>query len=180
MNIEEKSWSKTLLTCYGHLETICGAIDKTVLNCGISSATSYCDAEYIAERMIALTERKKFLINLKVLIDRAFSKINSNLARVLVLKFIDGVDSETSSKVLGICPRTFFRQVNSAVEDFWHALSFMGYSSERFKQMFKEETWIIEIFNSYCKKQIKDSDIKDLSFLTLAFKQLKQKSYHVV
>ena len=180
MNIEEKSWTKTLLTCYGHLETICGVIDKTVLNCGISSATTYCDAEYIAERMIALTERKKFLINTKVLVDRVFSKMNSNYARILVLKFIDNVESAESSKLLGICPRTFFRQVNKAIEEFWQSLISMGYNSNKLKEIFKDENWILEIYNSYLNKQIKESDIKDLSFLSIAFKQLKQKKYGAV
>ena len=176
MKIEEKNWCKTLLVSYSHLETICGAIDKTVLNCGLSSCSTYCDAEYMANKMINLIERKKFLINLKVLIDNALSKIKTSFARVLMLKYVDGVDSKLASEIMKISPRTYFRQINAGLASLWNALDNMGYSVFALSDLLKDENWILEIFNSYNKKDIKESDIQNLSFLGMAIKQYKSSS----
>lgn len=174
MKIEEKNWSKTLLISYSHLETICGAIDKTVLSCGLNSCNTYCDAEYVADKMINLIERKKFLINLKVLIDKALSKIKSSYSRVLMLKYVDGVDSKLASEVMKVSTRTYFRQINAGLDHFWQALINMGYSTYALYELFKNENWVLEIYNSYCRKDIKESDIQNLSFLGVAFKGYKQ------
>ena len=176
MKIEEKNWCKTLLVSYSHLETICGAIDKTVLSCGLSSCNTYCDAEFVANKMINLIERKKFLINLKVLIDNALSKIKNSFARVLMLKYVDGVDSKLASEVMKISPRTYFRQINAGLDSLWGALLHMGYNTLSLYELLKDENWILEIFNSYSKKDINETDIQNLSFLGMAIKQYKQSS----
>lgn len=179
MKVEEKNWSKTLLVSYAHLETICGAIDKTVLGCGLSSCNTYCDAEYVANKMINLIERKKFLINLKVLVDKALSKIKTSFSRVLMLKYIDGVDSKLASEVMKISTRTYFRQINSGLESFWQALLNMGYSIITLKDLLKDENWILEIYNSYSKKTNDEKDIQNLGFLGLALKQYKQSNVSI-
>ena len=176
MKIEEKNWCKTLLVSYSHLETICGAIDKTVLSCGLGSCNTYCDAEYVANKMINLIERKKFLINLKVLVDNALSKIKNTFARVLMLKYVDGVDSKLASEVMKISPRTYFRQINAGLDSLWNAFEHMGYSTFTLYELLKDENWILEIYNSYNKKELKETDIQNLSFLGMAIKQCKTSS----
>ena len=86
MKDSEKSWAKALLVAYGHLETICGAIDKTVLGYGINSGRYGLDVQFCANKVIALTERKKFLINVKVLVDNTLQKLDNLNARILVVK----------------------------------------------------------------------------------------------
>lgn len=174
MKIEEKNWSKALLISYGHLETICGAIDKTVLNCGLSSANTYCDTEYVANKMINLIERKKFLINLKLIVDKVFSNMKNKYARVLMLKYIDCVDSKLASKVMKISTRTFFRQINAGLQNFWESLSKIGFGLEKIKKLLKNEQWILEIYNSLIDKNIKEEELSNFGVLGMAFKQLKK------
>ena len=180
MKIEERNLSRALLTSYGHLETICGAIDKTVLNCGIKSGNSYCSAEFIAEKIINLTERKKFLINLKVLIDKALSRTKKSFARVLLLKYVDQVDSTLASKILNVSTRTYFRQINTALELFWDSLTSMGYNTEKIFALISEENWIMDIYNAYKNKDLKESEIKSLGFLSVAFKSINQKTISAI
>ena len=68
MNSQQNTWTKTLLSAYSYLENICGSIDKKVLNYGISSGCSR-DTEYVANKILSLMNRKKFLINTKVMVD---------------------------------------------------------------------------------------------------------------
>ena len=179
MKIEEKNLSRALLVAYGHFETICGAIDKTVFNCSVKSGNSYCSAEFIANKIISLICRKKYLINLKVLVDKALSKTKKQFAKVLILKFVDQVDSTLASKMLNISTRTYFRQINSALEDFFKSLKSLGFTTSKIFDLISEENWILDIYNSYKKSEVCDKKIDNMAFLSVAFKSLKQKSASV-
>lgn len=178
MEIEQTNWSKTLLNTYSYLETICGAIDKCVVNCGVSSGCSSNSTILIANKMISLIERKKFLINLKILIDNVLRNIASSDARILTIKYIDKVKSEVASQVLGLSNRTYFRKINVAVNNFALELKKQGYTSSVLKEFLSKEGWIIEIYNSYSKKE-KATLEADYSFLNMALKSIsKRVSYY--
>lgn len=175
MNTNEKNWSKTLLSSYQYFETICGAIDKTVLNYGINSAMNS-DAEFVANKIIALTQRKKFLINTKILIDNILSRLDAAFARILVLKFVDKVKAENASKILGISLRTYFRKINIAIEKFTNLLVGFGYSSSKLISIFENENWVMEIYNNFSKNELREIDADDLHFLGMALSGLKRKT----
>ncbi len=175
MNTDEKIWAKTLLSSYSYLETICGAIDKTVLNYGINSAINR-DAEYVANKIISLTERKKILINTKILIDNVLQRIDNKYAKILVLKYIDKIKSETASKLLDMSMRTYFRKTSLAVDNFASELKKFGYNTVKLNELFRNESWILEIYNAYVQKHIKDSEFENLNFLGLALSMLRKKT----
>lgn len=178
MDETQNNWSKTLLSTYSYLETIVGVIDKTVLNYGINSSMST-DTEFVANKIISLTERKKFLINLKILTDNILKRIDNDIARILVLKFVDKVKAETASQILGISIRTFFRKINIGISQFSRQLLLFGYTPEKLLQLFKNEEWVTEIYMTYSKKSTKDIDIDSINFLGLAIRSLKRKSARV-
>ena len=178
MKKEEKIWAKTLLSTYSYLETICGAIDKTVLNYGIHSALNN-DAEFVAKKIISLIERKKFLINTKILVDNVLSRINQKNARVLVLKYIDKLKAEKASFALNISLRTYFRRINFAVDEFAFELLKFGYTPQKLLNIFEKESWIMEIYSSFEKKDMKESELDSFNFLGLALKSFKKKSFQV-
>ena len=175
MDETQNNWSKTLLSTYSYLETIVGAIDKTVLNYGINSAMST-DTEFVANKMIALMERKKFLINIKILIDNILKRIDDDVARILVLKYIDKIKAETASQILGISIRTFFRKIGMGLDQFSRQLQAFGYTPEKLYSVFKDEGWVMEINSSYSKKGQKEFDIESINFLGMALNSLKRKS----
>jgi hypothetical protein len=179
MKDSEKSWAKALLVAYGHLETICGAIDKTVLEYGINSGRYGIDVQFCANKVIALTERKKFLINVKVLVDNILKKLDNLNARILVVKYADRFSSLIASKTLNISMRTYFRRINVAIEQFCDVLQKYGYTSQKLSQIFKNEGWILEIYNSFFKKHIKTENLEKLDFLSVAFRSFKQTSVAV-
>lgn len=170
MNLQQQNWSKALLNCYSHLEQICDAIDKTVLNYGIGSFNSN-QTMIVADKILSLISRKKFLINTKVLVDNVLNNISVTSAKILIVRYIDKVKTETASKVLGMSNRNFFRRLNLAVKEFSAELVKQGYNTEKLNNIFKKETWIVEIYNSYSKKQSTDN----YNFIGIALNSLKQK-----
>ena len=152
MEIKQECWAKTLLNAYSYLETICGAIDKSVVNYGVSSAGSSKSTIQIANKIISLTERKKFLINIKVLVDDILRTISSANARLLVVKYIDKVKTELACEILKLSTRTYFRHVKTAVSSFAAELKKKGYDSAKLRSKMMNEGWILEIYNSYMAK----------------------------
>lgn len=175
MEQSQKNWSKTLLSSYSYLETICGAIDKTVLNFSINSAMSS-DAEFVANKIIALTERKKFLINIKVLVDKILRNMDDKLARILVLKFIDGMKSDIASKLMKVSIRTYFRRINIAIDRFAMELKRFGYTDDVLYNLIKDENWIVQIYDAFCQKDFKEFDVDGLKFLSIALTGLNKRS----
>ena len=173
MENEQLNWSKTLLNAYNNLEQICDAIDKTVLNYGIGSFNSN-QTMIVAEKILSLIARKKFLINTKVLIDNILNNISGKSARILTVRYIDKVKTEVASKILNMSNRNFFRRLNQAVEDFAIELKKQGYNSKLLFNTFKYESWICEIFDAYSKKEKQNLD--NLNILGMALSSIKSKN----
>lgn len=175
MENEQINWSKALLNSYSYLETICGAIDKTVLNYGIGSMNTTETME-IANRILSLISRKKFLINTKVLVDNVLRNISNDSARILTIKFVDKVKSDIASQVLNLSARTYFRKINSAVLEFATELKKQKFDHATLSEMYKAEGWILEIYNQYASKQKTKESEEGLNLLSMALKSIKQKS----
>ena len=155
MKFEQKMWAKALLSSYGYLENICGSIDKKVISYGIGSASNR-DTEFVADKIISLIERKKFLISTKVLVDKALYGIPTDYARAIILKYVDKIKVETASKVMNVSLRTYFRKVEIGVDKFASQLISFGYDDKKISEIYSKENWIYEIYKSYLNKFIKD------------------------
>ena len=174
MKNNETIWAKTLLSSYSYLERICNGIDKAVLNFGLHSKVSN-STEFVANQIIQLTERKKTLINTKVLIDDILNRIDLKHSKILVLKYIDRMKADTASKLLKISLRTYFRKINIAVDEFTNQLQKFGYYSLKLKSIFADENWILEIYNTYQKKNFKEVDLQSLNLLGIALNSFKKR-----
>ena len=170
MENKQKIWTKTLLNCYSYLETICGAIDKIVINYGIGSYGSN-QIISVANKILSLISRKKFLINTKLIIDNVLNNISNKSARILTVRYIDKVKTETASKVLNMSYPNFFRRLNLSVDEFATELKKQGYDSKVLFEIFGGEGWIMEIYNSYSKKNIKN-DYENINLLSIALNSI--------
>ncbi len=182
-----KIWSKTLLNSYMCFEKIADAIDKLVLTYGLDSYHLHDIQafEFSAEQMIELTERKKLLINLKVMCDETLSKMTPKYARILILKYIDGIKSSDIAKLLGVSLRSYFRWMSEAINSFSLKLKNLGYTDEILKEMCENEIWIKQLYNKYFIAELSIKPKKDiveelddiLSLAITSFKQAKQVNY---
>ena len=69
------------------------------------------------------------------------------------MKYIDNLPSNLASEVMKISMRTYFRKITIALDNFWENLKQMGYSSKKLFGLFKNEKWILELFESFNSKK---------------------------
>ena len=141
--MELKIWCKTFLNIYRYLEKITYAIDKIVLTTGLNMQL---EAEVSAKKMIELTERKVKLINLKLFIENMLNTLNEEHTKLLMLKYVDNIKSEEIAKLFNISNRTFFRKSTHALTSFELALKRAGKTAEILFKEYKDEAWIIDLY----------------------------------
>ena len=169
----QECWAKTLLTTNSYLDAICGAIDKMVASSCVESASFGADTISIANKVIALSERKKFFVNTRVLINNVLNNIPKQSAKILTLRYVDHMKSDLICNLLNMPQRTYFRKISKAICDFAFELKKLGFDEEKLFLMFKNELWILEIFDTYAKRQMPAIETKNL--LSMAILSLKQR-----
>lgn len=155
--MELKIWSRTFLNIYGCLERVTKAIDKIVLTTGLNSKMN---VEHCANKMIELTGRKVTLINLKVFIEKLLNELPDKHAKLLLLKYVDGVKSEDVAKIFHISSRTYFRRSNEALKSFELALKRHGKTNEILLKEFKKEAWIMDLYKKLYQQEIQFKETK--------------------
>ena len=135
--MELKIWSKTLLNSYVCFEKIAENIDRLVLTYGLDSYHLQDEQafQFSAEQMIDLIDRKKLLINLKVMCDSVLANMNPKYARILILKYIDNMKCVDIAKLLGISIRSYFRWMVDAINGFAIKVKSMGYTDKSLKEL---------------------------------------------
>lgn len=151
--MKQKIWAKTLLTTYNCLEPISDAIDKLVISQGVNSCCNNLTTLENAEKIINLIQRKKIMVNLKVIIENVMASIDPNSARILVMRYFDKVKPEVCFNLLEMSRRTYFRKIDRAIEEFSIHLKNFGYTSEVLEQNLSRENWIKEYFNHFAKQK---------------------------
>lgn len=152
--MENNNWSKTILEVYRYLPRVTYAYDNIIKTRAYNSAyssssnTSFNNVLNVANSILNLSERKITLINLKLIIEKALKNIDRKLARMLILKYIDGKKSVEIAEKFNICLRTFFRKINIALDSFTKALVRIGYTQQKISIMLQKEEWIKEVYNS--------------------------------
>lgn len=151
-------WGRTLLYTYKYLPRITEGIDKMVNQTAFNSFF-YCNNNQkdnnvmaVSDKLIRLIERKKKLVNMKVLVDRCLLACDELNAQILVEKYIDNDISEDIARRHNINIRTYFRKLDSAESNFYSQMVKMGFDEEKLSAYLAEEKWIIEVFDNFAKQ----------------------------
>ena len=147
-----KYWSKSTLSIYKYLSTMSNGIDKIIIDNSKNSnsvmlqksQTTHCQATKILD----LIDRKRKIVNLKVIVDDVVSRLNKTDRRIITLVFFDGVKSEVASQLMGISLRTFFRRKVKALQQFALILEAIGYDEEFFEQEYFNEKWFMSVYDN--------------------------------
>ena len=160
-----KTWAKTILTVQKYLDRVCASIDecvnkKSTAAFNVNSKNIYKnDCFYVANYMIDLIDRKKNLINLRVICNDAVNGIDKLSAKILVLKFIDRMPSVEIAKLLNLSERTYFRKLNAAYVNFENFLQNSGFDAEYFEDNYKNEGWILDVYEEIEKQTGKTDNV---------------------
>ena len=161
-------WAKTVLATYKYLDTFTTSIDKLVEKQALNSfyyvSGSKIDNSVMAvsNRILDLMERKKKLINYKVAIGQALEAIDSQLAEILVERYMDNNASEDIAKRHSLAMRTYFRRLLRAEELFMTAMEKKGYSEERLYNDLKNEQLVMEVYHNFLFKKNVESELEPL------------------
>ncbi|MBO4412558.1 MAG: DUF1492 domain-containing protein [Clostridia bacterium] len=160
-----KTWAKTVLTVQKYLDRVCASIDeciskKSTAAFNVNTKNIYKnDCFCVANYMIDLIDRKKSLINLRVICNNALKSIDRLSAKILVLKFIDRMPSATIAKLLNLSERTYFRKLNAAYENFEDYLIQNGFDAEYFENSYVNEGWIMDVYDEISKQTGKTDNV---------------------
>ena len=149
MNLE--TWAKTIFSVYRYLPKLADSIDKifemkAIFSNNISGANfSTNNTLNIASSLLELTERKKALINLKVLAHKIFKNIDKMEAKTLILRFIDNFAIERIADMLNISSRTVYRKINDGLKSSALFLHTNGFDIPKLEELTQSEKWIRDL-----------------------------------
>ena len=154
--MEDKILVKSMLHVYKHLEALTLSLEKMAKNKGVGSYYSYDDTLKEINNILTLTERKIFLINLKVLIDEIILSLDKELGKLLVLKYVDELDNDAISVQCNLTERTFFRQLNRAYDGFCKKLQVVNKERPNFYNQILNDSWLNAIIK-FLTKDVRQS-----------------------
>lgn len=137
--MKNKIWAKTILSVYRYIDKAIQIIDNTVSKI---SLIANADCLETANKILMFTERKVWLINLKLIVEQVLAECKTNEIRILGLKHIDNLSVCELSEYFQKCERTIFRQLNSAYDNFEKNMLKRGFNDKYFVEHFSSEKWI--------------------------------------
>ena len=146
--------SETLVKIYRLLTKKCEAIDKFILNHAtyFGPVTAEYDANDVYNNIIDLMAKKNQLINLKIIIDGAVSKLKDDDKKVLFLKTRYNLQMSEICGILELKERTAFRRIEHAFQSLADMLNRSKYLLKLEKIM--QEEWIANIKDDIKSRRI--------------------------
>lgn len=166
-------WAKTLLSVYPYLEVVADDIDRQVdiiaknsfYVTGVNFVTN--STSMVADNIIELSQRKVSLINIKVLIEKAFKECKSELAQILIQKYVDHDKSREIAESCNLSMRTYFRKLDEGLKAFAKSIAGQGFTDDKLKKYLQNEDWIMIVF-SQLEETNEDIELSDKLIKRLA------------
>ena len=139
-------WCKSFLSIYKLLPALCDSIDNIIEARAISPMQLQEDGTLRqTNSIIALSQQKVNMINLKVLTDKTLLQLDEYSARLIINHFVDGISNKECAERLGIMRREYFRKKQKALKNFEEAFMKNFHNAKRvynevFKGLFWQET----------------------------------------
>ncbi len=143
-------WARTLLNVYRYLQRVTEDIDVMIERIAegsfyVTSSNFFTSSTMaVSNNIIALSERKINLINLKILIENVLGDCKESA--LLAAKFVDGIKPKEIAKLFDINVRTYFRKLNNGLESFNLVLKRQGYTDAKLRELVKDENWILVVY----------------------------------
>ena len=158
MDNKQQVWAKTFLVAYKYLSTLCGAIDKLIdatasnsfYTCGSWSERNAIMT--VSERIIKLSDKKVNYINLKVMVEKILGVMPKKYAKVLILKYIKGLEKNEISELMNMSLRSYYRRLKSAIECFALAMKSLGFCVEKLEIRYLDDAFISSVRESVVRE----------------------------
>lgn len=170
--MEIKIWVKTFFSIYRWLDKLAKAVDEYVTLRGVSCfnknlrSITLCSTEKVAHDITELINKKINLINIKHLCDKLLRDLQSNLARFMIAKYVDGHTFEKVAEIMNVNIRTTQRWNSVAIEKCQYLMEKWGFNNSRILELIDYEKWILEVAKSI-EKQQKNKHSKKLTYFVI-------------
>lgn len=142
-------WTKVLLTVYKKLPKMVQLLDNARDNLiktglGVGYNRWHMTNEELFDKMISLNYRRLGLINAKVLVDEGIRRLPERLRGAIIARFFTE-DLDGYAKECGICMRTAFKRVESAIEKLAEIFKNLGYGEKKLNLEYKDEPLLTKV-----------------------------------
>ena len=131
---EMQIWVKTALRAYGSLDSVADTLDKLLMSTGLKGFNYLGDVMVLFDKMLEMVKRKERIVNLKVLVDKVFAKMDDKSVEVLRLRYVQNCNYPTIAELSGVCVKTAFRRCILALDSFEETCLALGCDKRWFGQ----------------------------------------------
>lgn len=148
---EMQVWVKTALRAYGALDRVADTLDKLLMTTGLKGFNYLGDVTVFFDKMLDMVKRKERIVNLKVLVDKVFAKMDDKLVEVLQMRYVQENKYPTIAEQCGVCLKTAFRRCVIALDTFEEMCLSLGCDKRWFAQ-YLDDPLVGKIYEK-CHKQ---------------------------
>ena len=161
-----KFWIKTLLSSQKTFPEIIKTLDKIIelQATSLSFSSSIYNLENPTmkqvEKVISLSERKNFLLNIFLMSKELTKGLSSSDFDFLEKKYVYNLSVDTLAKEFEISPRTVYRKVDKLIEEIYQKIKMKNWSLKFLESQIKEEFWLKSRFISQVTEYFKNANYK--------------------
>lgn len=160
-----KFWIKTLLSSQKTFPEIIKTLDRIIelQASSVSFASSIYNLENPTfkqvEKVIDLSERKTFLLNIYLMSKELTKGLSSTDSEFLEKKFVYNLSVETLAKEFDISPRTVYRKTNKLIDEIYAKITRKNWSLKFLESQIKNEFWLKSRFISQVTDYVRNTNI---------------------
>lgn len=160
-----KFWIKTLLSSQKTFPEIIKTLDRIIelQASSVSFASSIYNLENPTfkqvEKVIDLSERKTFLLNIYLMSKELTKGLSSTDSEFLEKKFVYNLSVETLAKEFDISPRTVYRKTNKLIDEIYAKITRKNWSLKFLESEIKNEFWLKSRFISQVTDYVRNTNI---------------------
>ena len=147
--------AETLVKAYSLIKKKCDAIDKFINNHALYFGSS--GAEYgsldVFNNIIDLMARKNQLINLKIILDNAISRLSDKDKKILFIKINYNIQMCEICGILELKERTAFRRIEKAFENLADVINNSKYCN-KLQNIIDSEMWLRDMKSSIKERRM--------------------------
>lgn len=144
------AFEKCVIASYKTCKNVIDEMDELFLKTAVKSYLSLVPCEEIANKLLAMTERKDDLIYLCQTVKAAFKKLSDKSKQYLLYKFFGKKNAEIDEIKN---TRKYFRRQLAAIVKFSDELKKLGFTEEVFKTRFLKFAFLSDKYAEFSKKQ---------------------------
>ncbi len=174
-----KFWIKTLLSAQKIFPEIIKRVDNIIelQASSVSFASDIYGSENPTmkqfEKVINLTDRKSFLLNLNLISQQLTNDLNKDDKDFLEKRYIHGMSVETLAEDFSISVRTVYRRIDKLISQIQDNILRKNWSLKFLESQIKNEYWLQQKFLSHVTEYC-----KNLNYNMAKLKNIKEDHHH--